>query len=147
MINFKLEQNRLNHLKTQYKIVTINQDTFIHTYSLVFDAIRYFNEEIEWDGMFDFVDAQRRIANGETMYIGMNNCDVFGYVWFKDYNEERELYNLFVRNDVIDKNYTGKEFVSDVIYRYEYSKSIYCEVNEWNEKSLKLFKKLGFEQL
>jgi RimJ/RimL family protein N-acetyltransferase len=110
----------------------------------VFDAIRYFKEELEWDKMFDFVDAQRRITNGEIMYVGMIDCDLFGYVWFKDLDNDRKLYNLFVRNQVEDKKYTGKEFLSDVIYRFENNKTIYCEVDEWNTKSLRLFERLGF---
>ena len=141
---FVLNKENFNHLKTQYKIVSINQDTFIYTYSLVFDAIRYFKEELEWDKMFDFVDAQRRITNGEIMYVGMIDCDLFGYVWFKDLDNDRKLYNLFVRNQVEDKKYTGKEFLSDVIYRFENNKTIYCEVDEWNTKSLRLFERLGF---
>jgi hypothetical protein len=144
MINFKLDQGNFNHLKTQYKITPINQGTFIHTYQLIFDSIRYFKDEIEWSEMFDFVDVQRRISDGQIMYVGMIDCDVFGYVWFKDYQDGRLLFNLFVRNKVVNKNYTGKEFISDVIYRYEYDKSIYCEVDDWNEKSIKLFKRLGF---
>jgi hypothetical protein len=76
--------------------------------------------------------------------MGIFDSDVFGHVWFSDYKDGRFLFNLFVRNNVQEKKYTGKEFVSDIIFRHEYDKSIYCEVDEWNEKSIKLFEKLGF---
>jgi hypothetical protein len=95
--------------------------------------------------MFTFQDAISRVQNGMTMYVGVSDVDIFGYVWFKDYSSDRFLFNLFVRNDVANKTYTGKEFVSDVINRYEFNKVIHCEVDEWNEKSIKLFKKIGFQ--
>jgi len=77
----------------------------------------------------------------------MIDAGVFGYVWFDNKDDGRSLFNLFVRNKVNVKNYSGQEFVSDIIYRFEYDKVIYSEVDEWNEKSIKLFKKLGFQEL
>lgn len=145
MINFKLNQENFNHLKTEYKIVEVNLDTFPSTYWLIFDAIEHFNHEIVWDGMFDFYEAHKRISNGMKMYIGTIDDEVFGYVWFKNEKDGRSLFNLFVRNQVEDKKHTGKEFVSDVICRYENNMPIYSEVDEWNVKSIKLFLRLGFQ--
>lgn len=145
MINFKLEQVNFNHLGTKYEIVEINKDTLPNNHWLIFNAIKYFNEEIQWDGMFDFTDVQERVSNGMVMYIGIIDSNVFGYVWFKPEQENRSLFNLFVRNQVEDKKYTGKEFLSDVISRFENNKTIYCEVDEWNTKSLRLFERLGFQ--
>ena len=144
MINFKLNQSNFNYLETQYKIIKLDNINFKYYYQLVVDSINYFNSEIQWDEMFDFNTAYNRILNGMTMYIGMIDSDVFGYVWFDNYKDGRYLFNLFVRNLVQEKNYTGKKFVSDIIHRFEYEKPIYAEVDEWNEKSIKLFKKLGF---
>ena len=147
MINFKLDQDKFNDLKTKYKIIKINSDNFKYSYRLIIDSIKYFNSEIEWDGMFDFNTAHKRISSGMTMYVGMMDSDVFGHVWFRDENKSRYLFNLFVRNIIPEKNYTGKEFLSHVISKYEFNKSILCEVDEWNEKSIKLFKRLGFEEI
>ena len=145
MINFKLDHTNFNHLKSEYEIVEINNETFSNTYWLIFNAIDHFKQEIAWDGMFDFYEAHKRILNGMKMYVGVINKDVFGYVWFKNDKDGRTLFNLFVRNQVEVKKYTGKEFVSDIIYRYENNMPIYSEVDEWNVKSIKLFLRLGFQ--
>lgn len=145
MIQFKLNPKDFNYLNTTYNVVPINNQNLSHCYPLIQDSIKYFNIEKKWDGMFTFEDAVSRIQNGMTMYVGLLDIDVFGYVWFREYNNDRFLFNLFVRNKITNKTYTGKEFVSDVINRYEYDKVIHCEVDEWNEKSIRLFKKVGFK--
>jgi RimJ/RimL family protein N-acetyltransferase len=145
MIQFKLNPKDFNYLNTTYNVVPINNQNLSHYYSLIQDSIKYFNIEKKWDGMFTFEDAVSRIQNGMTMYVGLLDIDVFGYVWFREYNNDRFLFNLFVRNKITNKTYTGKEFVSDVINRYEYDKVIHCEVDEWNEKSIRLFKRIGFK--
>jgi len=147
MINFKLLPENFNHLEKQYRIVPINFINFKYFYSLIDDSINYFNQELDWKDMFTLDVAYQRIKDGMTMYVGMIDAGVFGYVWFDNKNDGRSLFNLFVRNKVNIKNYSGQEFVSDVIYRFEYDKVIYSEVDEWNEKSIKLFKKLGFQEL
>ncbi len=144
MITYKLNPEYFNHLETKYKIVRVTNSNYHYYYQLVNDSIKYFHDEIDWGGMFNTTDALKRLKNNMVMYIGLMDADVFGYVWFDDYIDGRFLFNLFVRNNVTEKKYTGKEFVSDIIYRFEYDKIIYCEVDEWNEKSIKLFEKLGF---
>ena len=145
MIPFKLDPRDFNCLNTEYHIINITNQNLSDYYSLIEDSIRYFNNEHKWDSMFTFEDAISRVQNGMIMYVGVLEADVFGYVWFREFNNSRFLFNLFVRNNVTNKTYTGKEFVSDVIGRYEHGKVIHCEVDEWNEKSIKLFKKLGFK--
>jgi hypothetical protein len=145
MIQFKLDPKDFNYLNAEYDIAPINNQNVPQHYQLMQEAIGYFNSEVEWDEMFTFEEAVSRVQNGMVMYIGVIDTTVFGYVWFKEYINNRFLFNLFIRNNVADKTYTGKEFVSDVINRYEYGKVIHCEVDDWNEKSIKLFKKLGFK--
>jgi hypothetical protein len=145
MISFKLYPSNFNYLNTQYKIIPITIENITHNYPLIQDSIKYFNNEIKWDGMFNFKDAITRIQNGMIMYVGIMDENAFGYVWFKEYNNDRFLFNLFVRNNIVHKTYTGTKFVSDIINRYENNKIIHCEVDEWNEKSIKLFKKIGFK--
>jgi hypothetical protein len=108
MIYFKLNKSNFNHLKTKYKIIKLDSVNFKYYYQLVLDSIKHFNSEIVWDEMFDFNTAHTRILNGMTMYIGMIDSDVFGHVWFENYKDGRHLFNLFVRNIVKEKNYTGK---------------------------------------
>jgi hypothetical protein len=38
----------------------------------------------------------------------------------------------------------GTEFTSDIINRFETQYPIYADVDDWNVKSIRLFKKLGF---
>jgi len=147
MINFKLEQTNFNHLKTQYEVVPVTLSNFGDSYNLIDSSIKNFKSEIEWEELFTLDCAHQRLTEGMVMYVGVIDFDVFGHVWFKNHNDSRFLFNLFVRNQVEDKKYTGKEFLSDVIYRFEDNKTIYCEVDNWNEKSIKLFKRLGFQQL
>lgn len=144
MISYKLVPESFCHLKTKYNIIKVTKDNYHHHYKLVQNSIQYFKDEIDWEGMFDTKVVIKRLDSGMIMYMGIFDSDVFGHVWFSDYKDGRFLFNLFVRNNVLEKKYTGKEFVSDIIFRYEYDKSIYCEVDEWNEKSIKLFEKLGF---
>lgn len=145
MIPFKLDFKDFNCLNTEYSIIPISNNNIEQSYTLINNSIEHFNAEIEWRGMFNFGEAMNRIKSGMTMYVGVMDETIFGYVWFKDYKDGRFLFNLFVRNKVNSKPYTGKEFVSDVINRYEYDKVIHCEVDEWNEKSIRLFKRIGFK--
>jgi RimJ/RimL family protein N-acetyltransferase len=147
MINFKLEQTNFNHLKTQYEVIPITLSNFENSCNLIDNSIKNFKSEIEWEELFTLDEARQRLTEGMVMYVGIIDFDVFGHVWFKNHNDGRFLFNLFIRNQVEDKKYTGKEFLSDVIYRFEDNKTIYCEVDNWNEKSIKLFKRLGFQQL
>ena len=144
MINFKLEPINFNKIGTECEIIKIDNLNISHFYQLIHSSIDNFNEEIKWDDMFDFNEACDRLKNGMILYIGIYNSNVFGHVWFKNYKDGKFLFNLFVKNKVIDKKYGGKEFISNIINRFEYNTTIYCEVDKWNEKSIKLFNILGF---
>jgi hypothetical protein len=145
MINFKLSSNDFKDLNVDYEILTINKKTFNTMSTIVEKSISNFNNEISWDHMFDLNEALYRINNDMEMYIGIIDNEPFGHVWFKDYLDGRLLFNLFVKNKVDAKKYSGTTLTSNILKKYELAKSpIYCEVNDWNEKSIKLFKKLGF---
>lgn len=148
MINFKLNPNNFNYLGIECDITTITFLNYQRYENIIKKCIDHFNEEIEWNGMFDINQAINRLSDGMVLYVCLYNTEPLGYVWFKETNNnERKLFNLFFRNKNIVKKYTGKEFVSSVINTHENNKIIFCEVDEWNEKSIKLFKKLGFEKL
>jgi ribosomal protein S18 acetylase RimI-like enzyme len=80
------------------------------------------------------------------MYIGLIDSKVFGHVWFRNYKDGSYLFNLFVKNKAKTENYTGTKFTSDIISRFENEYPIYVNVDEWNEKSIKLFDRLGFKR-
>jgi hypothetical protein len=146
MLNLKLSSNNFKDLNVDYEVLTINKKTFDKMSRFVEKSISNFNEEVSWGQMFDLNDASHRINNDMQMYIGIMDNEPFGHVWFKDYLDGRLLFNLFVRNKVVDRKYSGATFISNILKKYELTKSpIYCEIDEWNEKSIKISKKLGFE--
>ena len=146
MINFKLSPENFNYLGTEYRVLSIKLNNYKYAEKRIIETINNFNNEIVWDGMFNFDTVIDRLEKGMKMYILLmeNSNEPYGHVWFKDYNDGRYIFNLYVRNNVENKTYTGKEFVSDIIHRYESNVPIYCEVDEWNNKSISLFKRLGF---
>jgi hypothetical protein len=147
MINLKLEPHNFNYLGTECNIIQINFLNYHNYQKLIQECINYFNNEIDWDDMFSLNKAISRLSNGMIFYVCVGNNQTLGYVWLKSVNDNRKLFNLFFRNKNIIKTFTGKEFVSDVINRFENNKIIYCEVDEWNNKSIKLFEILGFKIL
>lgn len=143
MIKFILSPQNLNDLGVECEIIQINKNNYLNHIPLIENGISYFNEEIEWSNMFDLEIAIDRLNRGMFMYIGIVNNDVFGYVWFNG----GFLFNLFVRNKLLVKLHSGRDLLSNVIRKYEFDKNIYCEVDDWNIKSHKLFYGLGFRLL
>jgi hypothetical protein len=144
MISFSLSKNNFIPLQREYTIIKIDSINFESNKNYVLDSIHNFNSEIKWDNMFTLDDANNRVFNNMRMYIGLIDSEVFGHVWFKDYNDGVYLFNLFVKNNTTNKTYTGTEFTSDIINRFETQYPIYADVDDWNVKSIRLFKKLGF---
>ena len=142
MIKFKFLPQNFNYLGTQYNIVQIDNHNYVEYTHLIHKSIENFNAEIQWDNMFDFSETINRFENGMTMYIGLLDNEPFGHVWFN----RSFLFNLFVRNKIEKKKYTGKEFISCVLHEFYNNGTIYCEVDEWNTKSIKLFERLGFQR-
>ena len=114
MISFKLIPENFNHLKTQYDIIKIdNKNVFRYT-DLIKKTIDNFNNEIFWPDMFTLEQSLYRFELGMKIYIGHINNEPFGHVWFNN----TYLFNLFVRNKIENKTYTGSEFLSDIIFRF-----------------------------
>jgi predicted DNA-binding transcriptional regulator len=143
MIKYILFPEHFNDLGTDCEIIPISQKNVLVYRYLIEMCINHFNNEITWDNMFNLNEAIERIDNGMVMYVGVVDYEVLGYVWF----DKNRLFNLFVRNKMPIKLRSGKEFVSNVIKRFESDKIINCEVDEWNIKSHKLFQRLGFRVL
>jgi hypothetical protein len=144
MISFTLSENNFIPLQREYTIIKVDNLNFERNKNYVLDSIHNFNSEIKWDNMFTLEESKNRVFNNMRMYIGLIDSEVFGHVWFKDYNDGVYLFNLFVKNNTTNKTYTGTEFTSDIINRFETQYPIYADVDDWNVKSIRLFKKLGF---
>jgi hypothetical protein len=145
MIFFKLDNFNFNYLGVKYNIIKIDNTNFEHYKHYIIESINNFNSEIKWDNMFTLDESKSRIFNNMRMYVGLIDSQVFGHTWFKDYKDGVYLFNLFVKNNTSHKTYTGTEFISDVINRFETQYPIYADVDNWNVKSISLFKKLGFK--
>jgi hypothetical protein len=146
MISFSLNENDFTSLGVEYDIVKIDRSNFESNKQYVIDSINNFNSEIEWNEMFTLEEANNRVFNNMRMYLGLIDSKVFGHVWFKNYKDGSYLFNLFVKNKAKTENYTGTKFTSDIINRFENEYPIYANVDEWNEKSIKLFDRLGFKR-
>ena len=146
MISFSLSENDFTPLGIEYTIIKVDCINFESNRQYILDSINNFNLEIEWNKMFTLEEADNRISGNMRMYIGLIDSEVFGHVWFRDYKNGSYLFNLFVKNRVKTKSYTGTEFTSDIINRFENEYPIYADVDEWNEKSIKLFNSLGFKR-
>lgn len=146
MIPFKLDNMDFTPLGTEYEVVRIDCSNFESNKQHILTSINNFNLEIEWNEMFTLEEATNRVLDNMRMYIGLINSEVFGHAWFKDYKDGSYLFNLFVKNKTKIENYTGTEFASDIINRFENEYPVYADVDEWNEKSIKLFNRLGFKR-
>ena len=145
MINFKLTNIDATNKNSEIEIIEINKnniDQFLHLIEL---SINFFNDEIIWDGMFNIDESIRRVNLNHTLYLGIYNSIPFAHVWFKPYEDGYLLYNLFVRNKIEKKMYKGSEFTYTILSNYYESSTIYANVDEWNIKSINMFKKLGFK--
>jgi hypothetical protein len=145
MIPFKLDNIDFTPLGTEYEVVKVDCNNFESNKQYILKSIDNFNLEIEWNSMFTLEEANNRVLSNMRMYVGLVDSKIFGHVWFKNYKDGSYLFNLFVKNKGKTENYTGTEFTSDIIKRFEKKYPVYADVDEWNEKSIKLFKRLGFK--
>ena len=147
MISFTLSENNFIPSQREYTIIKVDNLNFELNEHHIIETINNFNSEIEWNNMFTLEESKNRVFNNMRMYIGLIDSEVFGHAWFKDYKDGVYLFNLFVKNNTTTKNYTGTEFTSDIINRFETQYPIYADVDDWNIKSIRLFKGLGFKIL
>lgn len=144
MIDFKLSPNDLNWLEKEYDIIKLDSKNNNEHLEHIKNTISNFNQEIKWNNMFDIKEVRHRFERNMIMFIGLYENKPFGHVWFQKHKDGFLLFNLFIANKVENKNWSGKEFVSDLLFRFFKNQIIYSEVDEWNIKSIKLFEKLGF---
>jgi RimJ/RimL family protein N-acetyltransferase len=145
MISLSLSKNDFAPLGIEYNVVKVDQSNFENNRQYVLDSINNFNIELKWDEMFTFEEASSRIYNNMKVYIGLIDSKVFGHLWFRDYKDGSYAFNLFVKNRAKTENFIATEFASDVLNRFENKYPVYCDVDEWNKKSLKLVSRLGFK--
>tara|TARA_B100002019_G_scaffold165969_1_gene143449 strand:- start:5331 stop:5759 length:429 start_codon:yes stop_codon:yes gene_type:complete len=106
-------------------------------------AIDEFQKELDWDEMWNVDDAQQRLNDGWCWTTLEIDNKLKGWFWL-DY-ETKEGKNLYVHKDYRDKGY-GLKLINSIITagrlrNFEY---IWSQVDEWNNKSKRLFERSGY---
>jgi RimJ/RimL family protein N-acetyltransferase len=140
MIKYKLNYEDLieRNIHLDFKIVETADGDVIKR------CIDLFNSKITWDNMFDLNEANKRINNGEKLFVGYYENNLVGYCWLKSLNEfEYYIYNVFIGIDITNRNYGATDLLYLLIKNHT-SGVIVADIDEWNVKSQKVFEKLGF---
>lgn len=144
MINFVLYPSNFIFLNKTFTTILVTNENFKEVNFHIEKCIKLFNDEIIWSGMFDMDEAKQRVNEGKDFYIGLVENEILGYAWIQNYKDGKKIFNIFVRNNEKNRKYSGSEFISFLIRKYQSNCIVYAEVDEWNVKSINMFKKLGF---
>ena len=112
----------------------------IYDYLIIKHCIKMFNDELNWDMMFNLDDAQDRILNGHKFFVAYHEKKIYGYCWLDD----DIIYNVFSKQHTGNRNYGATDMIYLVIKNHT-NGPVKSFVDEWNEKSINVFKKLGFD--
>jgi hypothetical protein len=135
MINFILYPNNLIDRNVSEDIET--KETY--DYQVIKHCIKMFNDEISWDMMFNLDEAQDRILNGHKFFVAYYKNEIYGYCWLDD----NIIYNVFSKQQTDKRNYGATDMIY-LIIKNHINGPVKSFVDEWNEKSIHVFKKLGF---
>ena len=141
MIKYELKYENLiqRNIHPDFKIVETIDNTVIK------NCIDLFNSKIKWDNMFGLEEAKKRIKSGDKMYVGYFENNIVGYCWMKEINNyEYYLYNVFIEQDSINRNF-GATDLAYLIIKYHTKGLITLDIDEWNTKSQKVAEKMGFK--
>ena len=135
MINFILNPNNLIYRDISEDIEIVET----HDPEIIKHCIKMFNNEISWDKMFNLDEAQNRILNGHKFFVANYQKMIYGYCWLDD----DVIYNVFSKHHIGERNYGATDMIYLVI-KHHTNGPVKSFVDEWNEKSIRVFKKLGF---
>ena len=135
MINFILNSDDLIYRDISDNIEIIET----HDPKIIEYCIEMFNVDIKWDYMFDIDEAQNRILNGHKLFVAYYQKIIYGYCWLND----NIIYNVFSKQHTGKRNYGATDMIYLVIKNHT-NGPVKSFVDEWNEKSINVFKKLGF---
>lgn len=94
-------------------------------------------KEMRWPGMWDLLEAERRLEEGHKFYYLRDHKGVVGHMWIDD----SYIYNVFVHPRRLSG--VSEIFLKAVMSldgKEEYT--LFCD--DWNIKAQKLFEKVGF---
>lgn len=124
--------------------IKIDKSNYMEHLSIVKECIALFHIEVNWDGMYTLDDAIQRFETGYSNFVLINDNVIYGYIWSIWQDVILFLENLFMRSDGIVKKWRGREFLSHILNTQYKDVEVTNYVDDWNEKSIKLFKSLGF---
>ena len=149
MISFELNKSNYEEPK-ELSIIEISNR---HKLDLLSDDVKkliyFFNEEYNWDDMFNFNDVQTRISKGHYLFILYYGHKAIGYVFYEPKeNDKFYLYNLYVTNCYERPSYSPVWFVSNTIKLLPKTfKKVLCECEDWHTTAHNIFKSNGFIQI
>jgi hypothetical protein len=111
--------------------------------------IGYFNEEYQWDNMFDMNEVENRITNGHILFILYYDKHPIGYVWFREIDKDTCFgYNLYVTKQIERPKHSPKWFYNKVsgIMLKEYN-NIKVEIEDWNKVVFDLVESIGYKEI
>lgn len=145
MIRYVLYPNTVIPTEKNVPYLAINKHNYIQYIDIVKNSIQIFNSQIKWDGMYGLDEAINRFEEEYIMYM-IYTDDIYGYVWFNDYEDGVYLQNLFMVKSKTQK-WRATELVSSIITDKYPTSTIYCYADDWNIGSQTVAKKLGFVEI
>jgi hypothetical protein len=142
MVWYVLFPNTLIPTEKNVPYLTINKHNYTQYIDIVKNSIRIFNSQIKWNGMYGLGEAIDRFERGYVMYM-IYTDDIYGYVWFNDYEHGVYLQNLFMLKSKTQK-WRATELVSSIIADKYSTLKVYCCIDDWNIISHRGVIKLGF---
>lgn len=139
-LDVKIDSNQREGIS----FLKITQDNFSETKELIHKSIDTFNSEIEWNEMWDIVDAEIRLYQNQILYLLLENQTPIGHVWYESYY----LYNAFVSVDREDGDsiWFIQETMWDMKENFDLN-HITLYVDDWNKRAIKFWEKLGYIKL
>jgi len=149
MIKYSLDNE--NYIKQKkLKIVEIKD---IKEYALyenyMISLINNFNDEYNWDDMFDINLVKDRVKNKHILFILFYGEYAIGYVFFKEITKEICFgYNLYVTKKIQRPNTSAEWFYNEVsgimLKKYE---TIEVEVEDWHNTIQNIIENIGYKKI
>lgn len=121
-------------------LLYIQADTFCSLKNTIQSSIDSFNNTIVWTEMWDIEDAESRLKEGHSLFIGVDEEGPLAHVWFED----NYLYNLFI-NPRRPNGY-GEKFLKSCFNLIPFH-TISLDTDNWNIRAQKFFEKVGFMKI